>query len=592
MYDPARDAWNASTENSADEKDLEKVPNVGGDGDESGDTEDEAPVRIETRGIETHDQNNDDYDGSTEQPESLVDRENNGKSRTSTGKAVIEAVEAVAEAAVDTLTKAASATAAVLAEPVLSELDGEVIDEKNSQSASSTASQKSTVDEREKRADVKKQRSPSPTSPPKELKKPSQRADVGERDREALEPDEKLNRTSANGGEKKENISEDSNNSEFRSTSRTTESTESKEETHSTSQKSTIDDKETTDNVKRQRSPSPASPPRKLKKPSRRSDVGERDRKAQELREKLDKAAADDIRAHYNERPNKSIEERTQSPIIKLRSFNNLIKSVLIQIFSRPRQVVLDIGCGKGGDLQKWSKQRISGLIGVDIADISIEQAKERYEHLRQKSFWADFCVGDAFERTIEDIVHPDAFPVDFVSSQFTIHYSFENEQRARTMLSNVSRALKPGGTFIGTTPDSDRLLEHISKLPAGVREWGNSAYRIQFEDEPPKSNDDLKDIFGYKYNFFLDDAVTNVVEFMVPFEAFTELAKEYGLRLVLRRNFLDFFNDELASRRGRDRILFFCRILKVYKEDGTPGIEGDQREAAGIYTVFAFEKE
>ena len=70
------------------------------------------------------------------------------------------------------------------------------------------------------------------------------------------------------------------------------------------------------------------------------------------------------------------------------RSFNNWTKSMLINEYMdkirraegfRGQVSVLDLGCGKGGDLTKWHKAKVDHVVGVDIAATSIEQCKDRY---------------------------------------------------------------------------------------------------------------------------------------------------------------------------------------------------------------------
>lgn len=41
--------------------------------------------------------------------------------------------------------------------------------------------------------------------------------------------------------------------------------------------------------------------------------------------------------------------------------------------------------CGKGGDLLKWRNANIKHLIGVDLAEVSIRQCKERYEEMKER---------------------------------------------------------------------------------------------------------------------------------------------------------------------------------------------------------------
>ncbi|KAF6227570.1 hypothetical protein HO173_012209 [Letharia columbiana] len=208
------------------------------------------------------------------------------------------------------------------------------------------------------------------------------------------------------------------------------------------------------------------------------------------------------VRQHYNAVPQRGREWRkTDSRIKGLRSFNNWIKSTIIHKFSpcesgrEPLPLrVLDIGCGKGGDLGKWQQapQPVELYVGVDPAEVSIDQAKERFSQMRsgggrasrggrggrggyqggrpQRTFDAEFFAEDAFTYSLGDIpiIREVGFGpgsrwgpgggFDVVSMMFCMHYAFENEAKAKGMLANVAGSLKKGGRFLGVAPNSDAI--------------------------------------------------------------------------------------------------------------------------------------
>ena len=318
---------------------------------------------------------------------------------------------------------------------------------------------------------------------------------------------------------------------------------------------------------------------------------------------------------------------RTQSQIKGLRSFNNWVKSCIIQKFSpqekpavqaeelawgetakEPEEVkdllVLDIGCGKGGDLGKWEKcpQRVGLYVGLDPADKSVEQARDRYQSMwrgRRPRFDARFAAKDCFGEWIGDIpiikeVGIDPQPesmnrwgtgggFDVVTMMFSMHYSFESQAKVEMMLKNVAGALKKGGRFIGVCPNSDVLSDGVkdwfrknptthptntvdrpsSRTPAvpqtitesAAPKWGNSIYSVTFPPasatSPPLSADGaFRPAFGHKYIYYIAEAV-DVPEFVVPWEGFRAIAENYGLEQRYRKGFLDIWHHETDPERA-----------------------------------------
>lgn len=65
---------------------------------------------------------------------------------------------------------------------------------------------------------------------------------------------------------------------------------------------------------------------------------------------------------------------------------------------------VLDMCCGRGGDILKWQRANISHLIFTDIAQVSLEQCQQRYNEMINRDsndrgfaspFTAEFITAD-----------------------------------------------------------------------------------------------------------------------------------------------------------------------------------------------------
>ena len=302
------------------------------------------------------------------------------------------------------------------------------------------------------------------------------------------------------------------------------------------------------------------------------------------------------VREHYNERTiiaNRS--KRNLSPIIKLRNFNNAIKYMLIDKYTKRGDVVLELGCGKGGDLRKYGNAGISQFIGIDISNASIQEAHKRYRSMRNLSYQVILITGDCFGESLGVAVEPFPqcrFPCDVVSTQFCLHYAFESEEKARRALLNVAKSLRIGGHFFGTIPDSEFIRYKLNKIAKDVEQpsWGNSIYKVTFaNNEYQKNNNEFPSPYGQMYTFWLEDAIDNVPEYVVPFETLRSLADEYGLTLELQMPFNKFFVEEIPQWINK----FSPRMKEgLQRSDGRFGIEGEEKEAASyFYTMFCFRK-
>nr|XP_006636161.1 PREDICTED: mRNA cap guanine-N7 methyltransferase [Lepisosteus oculatus]XP_015213696.1 PREDICTED: mRNA cap guanine-N7 methyltransferase [Lepisosteus oculatus]XP_015213697.1 PREDICTED: mRNA cap guanine-N7 methyltransferase [Lepisosteus oculatus] len=333
-----------------------------------------------------------------------------------------------------------------------------------------------------------------------------------------------------------------------------------------------------------------------------------------------DQGHSEKVAIHYNTLQEVGLAARSQSRIFYLRNFNNWLKSVLIgDILEKVRQsrrdlTVLDLGCGKGGDLLKWRKGRISRLVCADIASVSVDQCQQRYEDMKSRNrpndhiFNAEFITADCSKEVLAEKLKDPEMTFDVCSCQFVYHYSFETREQADMMLRNACERLRPGGYFIGTTPNAFELVKRLET--SETNSFGNDVYRVTFQKKGEYP------LFGCQYDFNLE-GVVNVPEFLVYFPLFEEMAKKYNMRLVFKKTFCEFFAEKIQNEEHR-LLMKRMQALEQYPADGrnklvsdTPGdyehAEGKAKspdvkiplgtlsksewDATSIYLVFVFEK-
>ena len=189
-----------------------------------------------------------------------------------------------------------------------------------------------------------------------------------------------------------------------------------------------------------------------------------------------------------------------------LRDFHNLwVKKRLIVGACRPGGTLIDLACGRGGDLPKWIAANLKFVYGLDLVDDNISNrldgACARYLNYAKKMRHlpkALFNVGDATVNVREGIgiasgedklVNMAVFGVDSSGSlpsnvrsvfgvgrdgfdvcsvQFAIHYMFKNSNTLNNCLRNIAEVTKLGGYFIGTCYDGSKVFDMLRNTEVG----------------------------------------------------------------------------------------------------------------------------
>lgn len=180
-----------------------------------------------------------------------------------------------------------------------------------------------------------------------------------------------------------------------------------------------------------------------------------------------------------------------------MRQFHNWLKSINIYTYCHPmyqdnKQLsVLDIACGRGGDILKFYYTTVAFYVGIDVASegltSAVDGAISRYNQSRKthpnfpKMYFIHGDAGALLEyesqaRVLQNMTNDNKqlmekfFSLDpkkrtmfdRINCQFAVHYFLKDDITWSNFKQNLNMYLRNGGYFMTTTFDAHKVVEAI----------------------------------------------------------------------------------------------------------------------------------
>lgn len=293
--------------------------------------------------------------------------------------------------------------------------------------------------------------------------------------------------------------------------------------------------------------------------------------------------------------------DRNKSLTLPMMTFHNFwVKNKsLISNFKKANSL-LDLACGKGGDLSKWIAGRYSTVVGIDIFEDNINNVvdgaytrlKDSKNRLPEGAKYAFLpmdssqpikeqigeikdeymkqlakCIWGIDRNPHESIKHLAGIAVDkfdVVSIQFALHYFFENDKKLNGFLENVNDHLKGGGFFIGTCFDGKAVSDLLSNVEEGGIKSGSKlgkeiwSIKKKYKEYKPAE-------IGQQIEVYVETINQYHQEYLVNYEVLKERLAKYDIHPITRKECqeLDIGFDESMGRFDT----LFNRMLEINKD-------------------------
>lgn len=233
----------------------------------------------------------------------------------------------------------------------------------------------------------------------------------------------------------------------------------------------------------------------------------------------------------------------------------------LIRKYAQGKSSLLDIACGKGGDLKRWIDCGLETVFGIDKVRDNIENPNDGiYARLHQQRNHVDskkymFCTMDASQDLsdayVRSLNEDDKFvglkllehgKFDVVSCQFALHYFFEDEVTLDALLKNVDKFLAPGGYFIGTCLNGAKVEKAMGKNPAIS---GTVDDRIIWNI---RKEYDTKQDYGSEIKVYMESIGMEMSEYLVDKDILSQKVQKLGYSVTEISSFEDVYKSVVSQ--------------------------------------------
>jgi len=315
------------------------------------------------------------------------------------------------------------------------------------------------------------------------------------------------------------------------------------------------------------------------------------------------------------------------------RPFHNFIKSIIIYNYANQYtdnksnnigKDVLDIGCGRGGDINKWNNARVKNYVGtdpnyeglfgfIDSATIRYKDNMKIPNFTKMKFIQADSTIGfdvDTQEKIFTKMTAENKkllmetfnnnTKFDIISYQFSIHYLFQTEKSVNNLVDINNKYLKNGGYVLCTLLDPNLLLKLLNNKDTYtywyIDEKGN---RVKFFEIKKTFTGDIKDTYNQGisiYMSWISQEDTYLHEFLVTKTYLENIMKKSKCLLVDWDYFSnvysankEWFTTVIQHEENPKNKTYYSKIAKFYGE-----LKDTDRESkiwSDLFVYYVFKK-